>query len=76
MDIEDYMQQEVLPYVPDAKAFFEENLNVKKPIKKTWAEIPFTKYFYKYEEPIASDELERQFKDIEAEIQTNINNLF
>ena len=57
-DIQDYMDREVLPYVPDAKAFFEENLGAKKPVIKVGAEIPFTRTFYKYQEPKASEELE------------------
>ena len=44
-DIDDYMEREVLPYVPDAKAFWEENLGAKKPVIKTGAEIPFTRTF-------------------------------
>ena len=46
--IDDYMAREVLPHIPDAVAFFEENLGAKKPVVKTGAEIPFTRYFYKY----------------------------
>ena len=42
--IDDYMAREVLPHVPDAKAFFEEDLGKKKPVIKTGAEIPFTRY--------------------------------
>ena len=48
--IDDYMKREVLPFVPDAKAFFEEDLSKKKPVIKTGAEIPFTRYFYKYQQ--------------------------
>lgn len=47
-NIEDYMAREVLPYVPDAQWFWEENLGAKKPVIKVGAEIPFTRYFYKY----------------------------
>lgn len=43
--IEDYMAREVLPHIPDAAAFFEEDLGKKKPVIKTGAEIPFTRYF-------------------------------
>lgn len=55
--IESYMKREVLPHVPDAKAFFEEDLTKKKPVVKTGAEFPFTRYFYKYETPRASAEI-------------------
>lgn len=47
--IEDYMDKKVLPHVPDAKYFFEENLGTKNPIIKTGVEIPFTRYFNKYQ---------------------------
>ena len=40
-NIEDYMAREVLPHVPDAKWFFEEDLSKKNPVAKTGAEIPF-----------------------------------
>lgn len=50
-NIEDYMAREVTPFVPDAVAFFEENLGVKKPVIKTGAEIIFTRYFYRYSLP-------------------------
>ena len=35
--IEDYMAREVLPHVPDAKWFWEEDVGVKKPVIKTGA---------------------------------------
>ena len=56
-NIDDYMKKEVLPFVPDAKAFFEEDLGKKKPVIKTGAEIPFTRYFYKYQKPESSQKL-------------------
>lgn len=74
--IEDYMAREVLPYIPDAAAFFEENLNAKKPVIKTGAEIPFTRYFYKYQKAQASDELERAFLDLDKSVNERIANLF
>ena len=57
--IDDYMTREVLPHVPDAKAFFEEDLGKKKPVIKTGAEIPFTRYFYKYQQPTPSTALNK-----------------
>lgn len=38
--IEDYMAREVLPHIPDAQWFFEENLGAKKPVVKTGAGDP------------------------------------
>ncbi len=76
MDIDEYMQKEVLPHVPDAKAFFEEDLSKKKPVIKTGAEIPFTRYFYKYKEPTPSYELEVKLKELELSISNRITTLF
>lgn len=75
-DIDDYMEREVLPYVPDAVAFFEENLGVKKPVVKTGAEIPFTRYFYKYQQPTPSEELERSFTELECSVSEHVSKLF
>ena len=47
----------VLPHIPDAKWFFEENLAAKKPVIKTGAEIPFTRCFYKYQKQAASEDI-------------------
>lgn len=75
-DIADYMQREVLPHVPDAKAFFEEDLSKKKPVIKTGAEIPFTRYFYKYQKPEASADLEAKFLELEQTVNDGIAKLF
>ncbi len=75
-DIDTYMKREVLPHVPDAAYFFEENLGAKKPVIKTGAEIPFTRYFYKYQQPTPSEELERQFLELEESVAERIKKLF
>ncbi len=75
-DIDTYMKREVLPHVPDAKAFFEEDSTKAKPIIKTGAEIPFTRYFYKYQQPIPSKELEQQFIELENSVSSRISKLF
>lgn len=74
--IEDYMAREVLPHVPDAKAFWEEKADAKKPVIKTGAEIPFTQYFYKYEQPVPSEELAKQFMELEQSVSQRIAKLF
>ena len=74
--IEDYMQREVLPHIPDAKAFFEEDLSKKKPIIKTGAEIPFTRYFYKYQKPTDSHILQEQFAKLEKSIAERVAKIF
>lgn len=74
--IDDYMAREVLPHVPDAKAFWEEKVDAKKPVIKTGAEIPFTQYFYKYEQPVPSEELAKQFMELEQSVSQRIAKLF
>lgn len=74
--IEAYMEREVLPYVPDAVAFFEENLDSKKPVIKTGAEIPFTRNFYKYQKPTSSEELGLKFTELEMAMSKHIAELF
>ena len=74
--IDDYMTREVLPHVPDAKAFFEENLGKKKPVIKTGAGIPFTRYFYKYQQPTPSEELKIRFIDLELSVSERVSKLF
>lgn len=74
--IDTYMAREVLPHVPDAVAFFEENLGAKKPVIKTGAEIPFTRYFYKYQQPVPSEELEAQFMELELSVSERVSKLF
>lgn len=75
-NISDYMKREVLPHVPDAVAVYEENLTAKKPVVKVGAEIPFTRYFYKYQQPKPSEELAARFMELEKSVQERISNLF
>ena len=75
-DIEEYMAREVLPHVPDAKWFFEEDLSKKTPVIKTGAEIPFTRYFYKYQQPKPSEELKKAFLELEKSVNDRISRLF
>lgn len=81
--IDDYMAREVLPYVSDSKAFFEgndENASFEEDrgqkIIKIGAEIPFTRYFYKYKQPEKSELLEEQFNSMESDLQNKIKDLF
>lgn len=82
-DINTYMAREVLPHIPDAKAFFEaadenatfEDDKLAKKVK-IGAEIPFTRYFYKYKAPISSEELFKRFKDLENNVREKIDELF
>ena len=75
-NIEDYMAREVLPHVPDAKWFWEEDMTKKNPVIRVGAEIPFTRYFYQYKQPTASEELEVKFIELENNISQRIARLF
>ncbi|MCC2717935.1 type I restriction-modification system subunit M [Finegoldia magna] len=75
-DIDDYMKREVLPHIPDAKSFFEEDVTLKNPKIKTGAEIPFTRYFYKYEAPRPSEELAKEFLGLEDIVNQKVKQLF
>ena len=66
-DVEDYMAREVLPHIPDAKYFDEDKIG---------AEIPFTRYFYKYQEPKSSEELEKEFLELEKSVSNRVAKLF
>lgn len=74
-DIETYMAREVLPHIPDAKWFWEEDLTKKKPVIKTGAEIPFTRYFYKYKAPKPSAELLAEFLEIDKAVNERVARL-
>lgn len=75
-DIETYMKREVYPHVPDAVAFFEEDLGAKKPVIKTGADIAFTRYFYQYQKPQDSEELEKKFLELDSSVNARIKKLF
>lgn len=75
-DIGDYMAREVLPHVPDAKWFWEEDMTKKNPVIRVGAEIPFTRYFYRYKQPTASEELEAKFATLENSVSERIKKLF
>lgn len=66
-NVEDYMAREVLPHIPDAKYFDEDKIG---------AEIPFTRYFYKYQEPRSSEELEKEFLELEKSVNERVTKLF
>ncbi|MBR0518323.1 SAM-dependent DNA methyltransferase [bacterium] len=75
-NMDEYMEREVLPFIPDAKYFFEEDLLKKVPVVKTGAEIPFNRYFYKHEKPTSSKDLQQNFYDLEKEAKDVIEDLF
>lgn len=59
--IEDYMQREVLPHVPDAW--------VDRSKTKIGYEIPFTRHFYEYVPPRPLEEIEQEIRELEDEIR-------
>ena len=82
-DIDTYMAREVLPHIPDAKAFFEgndENATFDddqgQKVVKIGAEIPFTRYFYKYKQPESSESLAAKFQELENTVRVKIDGLF
>ncbi|CAM00208.1 type I restriction-modification system methyltransferase subunit [Saccharopolyspora erythraea NRRL 2338] len=60
-DVEDYLEREVLPHVPDAW--------IDHTKTKIGYEIPFTRHFYVYEPPRPLAEIDAELKALEAEIQ-------
>ena len=74
--VDDYMKKEVLPYVPDAKWFFEEDLSKKKPVIKTGAEIPFTRFFYKYQQTEPLERIVADFMKLDQEAEKLTKELF
>ena len=59
--VDDYMREEVLPYVPDAW--------VDHSRTKIGYEIPLTRHFYKYVPPRPLEEIDAEIKALEDEIQ-------
>lgn len=67
-DIKEYFEREVLPFAPDAW------IDEKK--SKVGYEIPFTRYFYKYEAPRPSAEIMTEIMDLEIELSGSLEEVF
>lgn len=67
-DIEEYFAREVLPFAPDAW--------IDKAKSKVGYEIPFTRYFYKYEAPRPSTEIMAEILEIEKELDGALAEVF
>lgn len=67
-DIKAYFEREVLPFAPDAW------IDEKKP--KVGYEIPFTRYFYKYEAPRPSEEIMAEIMELEKELSGSLEEVF
>jgi type I restriction enzyme M protein len=59
--VDDYMRDEVLPYVPDAWADYEKT--------KIGYEIPLTRHFYKYVPPRPLEEIDAEIMALEEKIR-------
>jgi type I restriction enzyme M protein len=64
-DVDEYMQREVLPFVPDAW--------VDEPKTKIGYDVPFTRHFYTYVPPRPLEEIDAEIKSLEAEILELLN---
>lgn len=67
-DIKEYFKREVLPFAPDAW------IDEKK--SKMGYEIPFTRYFYKYEAPRPSLEIMKEIMELEKELDGALAEVF
>ena len=67
-DIEEYFAREVLPFAPDAW--------IDKKKSKVGYEIPFTRYFYKYEVPRPSSEIMAEILELEKELSGSLEEVF
>lgn len=67
-DINEYFKREVLPFAPDAW------INEKKSV--VGYEIPFTRYFYKYEAPKPSAEIMAEILELEKELDGSLAEVF
>lgn len=67
-DIQEYFKREVLPFAPDAW------IDEKK--SKIGYEIPFTRYFYKYEALRNSSEIMAEILDLETELSGSLEEIF
>ena len=67
-DIDDYFEREVKPYNPNAW--------IDKKKTKVGYEIPFTRYFDKYEAPEKSEDIAERIVDLEDEISESLHKLF
>lgn len=67
-NIQDYFKREVLPFAPDAW------IDEKK--SKVGYEIPFTRYFYKYEAPQPSAEIMVEILELEKELEGSLQEVF
>jgi type I restriction enzyme M protein len=67
-DWHDYVEREVLPFVPDAWVDEGYTDNQDGRVGRVGYEINFNRYFYKYVPPRPLEEIDAELKTLEAEI--------
>ena len=67
-DVQAYFEREVLPFAPDA--WIDESKT------KVGYEIPFTRYFYKYEAPRPSADIMAEILELEKELDGSLEEIF
>jgi type I restriction enzyme M protein len=67
INLGEYLQKEVLPYVPNAWIDYSKN--------KIGYEIPFTRHFFKYVPPPSLAEIDQELKRVAEDIQTVLKGL-
>jgi type I restriction enzyme M protein len=67
-DWRDYMEREVLPFVPDAWVDENHRDTQDKQVGRVGYEINFNRYFYQYVPPRPLEEIDNELKALEAEI--------
>lgn len=67
-DVDSYFEREVKPYNPEAW--------IEKSKTKVGYEIPFTRYFYKYEAPEKAEVIAERIRNNEKEIMASLEKLF
>ena len=63
-DVDEYLEREVRPYAPDAWA--------DRSLDKVGYEIPFTRYFYRYEPLRPSSEILAEIRELEESISEKL----
>ena len=66
-DIHEYLEREVIPFVPDA--WIDESKT------KEGAEIPFTRHFYEYVPPRSLEEIDRDLNEVLGRIRERLEGL-
>lgn len=77
INVNEYFEKEVKPNIPDAWINDDLKYRDKKDglIWKMWYEINFTRYFYKYQPTRTIEEIEKDIKNVESDLDWLINNI-